>query len=458
MTSHPTPASAVPPSRGHERLTPGARRALIASFIGTVIEWFDYALYGAAAGLIIAPLFFPDTISASGTLLAFASFAVGFIARSIGGVVIAHIGDRYGRKPALVLTIALMGLATVGIGLLPTAATLGVFAPLLLIVLRILQGFGAGAELAGAMTVVAEFAPRARRGFYTSLILTGPPVGGLLATLAFLAVSSLPTDVLLGWAWRVPFLASGVLFFLALYIRNRMGETPEYEAAVQRQEQQRKEQAVPLGDLLANSWRQVLLGFFAITGHNVNYYLLATFSLSFLVSEAGAGMSRTEALTAVSIGNLLGVIFTPLGGVLTDRFGARAVMSVGMGVGVLYAFPLFWALDSGQLPAILAMFAIGFGFILMTTSAPQGALLTNLFPARYRFTGVAFSRELNGALVAGTAPLVATALVEAADGGVHLAAGYLALAFAISLVALLVSRSIDVGTPPAPVQHPTQET
>lgn len=423
-----------------DRLTPGARRALIASTAGTVIEWFDYALYGAAAGLIITPLFFPDTLQGAGDMAAFATFAVGFIARPIGGVVISHIGDRYGRRPALVLTIALMGLATVGIGLLPTAATLGVWAPVMLVLLRILQGFGAGAELAGAMTVVAEFAPPKRRGFFTSIVLAAPPAGALLATLAFLTVSSLPTETLLGWAWRIPFLLSAVLFFLALWIRQKMGETPEFQAVLDKQEE-RRHQSVPLGRLLRSSWKQVLVGFFAITGHNVNYYLLATFSLSFLIRNAD--MSRTEALILVSIGSLLGMLMTPLGGLLTDRFGARKVMIVGMGVGVLYAYPLFLALASGNVLAIVAVFAVGFGFILMTTSAPQGALLTGLFPADYRYSGVAVSRELNGALVAGTAPMVAAALVTAAGGGITYAAGYLACAFLVSFVALVVARNAD---------------
>lgn len=434
------PGPATPGERHPDRLTPGARRALIASTAGTVIEWFDYALYGAAAGLIITPLFFPDTLSGAGDMAAFATFAVGFIARPIGGVVISHIGDRYGRRPALVLTIALMGLATVGIGLLPTAATLGMWAPVMLVLLRILQGFGAGAELAGAMTVVAEFAPPRRRGFYTSIVLAAPPAGALLATLAFLTVSSLPTETLLGWAWRVPFLASAVLFFLALWIRQKMGETPEYEAAMARQDASRR-QSVPLGQLLRASWRQVLVGFFAITGHNVNYYLLATFSLSFLIRNAG--MERSEALILVSIGSFVGMLLTPLGGILTDRYGARKVMIVGMSLGALYAYPLFLALASGDVAAIIAMFAVGFGLILMTTSAPQGALLTGLFPPEYRFSGVAVSRELNGALAAGTAPMIAAALVAAAGGGVTYAAGYMALAFIVSLVALIVARNAD---------------
>lgn len=182
-----------------DRMTPGAKRALIASTVGTVIEWYDYALYGAAAGLIIAPLFFPGSLPGAGEMLAFATFAVGFLVRPLGGLIIAHFGDRFGRKPALLLTIILMGFATMAIGLLPTAAVAGIWAPIMLVILRTLQGFGAGAELAGALTVVAEFAPPSRRGFYTAIVMGAPPAGATIATLAFLAATMLPGDGLMTW-------------------------------------------------------------------------------------------------------------------------------------------------------------------------------------------------------------------------------------------------------------------
>lgn len=238
-----------------------ARRAIRASMIGTLIEWYDYALYGAAAGLIISRLFFPEFLSTAGTLAAFATFAVGFVIRPIGGVVIAHIGDRYGRKPAMILTITLMGLATVGIGLLPTAESIGLWAPVLLVIFRCIQGFGAGAELAGAFTMVAEYTPPEKRGFYTGLINATPAAGTLLATFSFLAVSTLPTDVLFGWAWRVPFLASAVLFLVALYIRNRLEETPEYVEAVAKRSSEAASSKIPLAQLLSTSSRRVASGF-----------------------------------------------------------------------------------------------------------------------------------------------------------------------------------------------------
>lgn len=242
---------------------PGAGRALFAAIVGTVIEWYDYALYGTAAGLVIGPLFFAGS-SAGASLAAFATFAVGFVARPLGGVLVGHVGDRHGRRPAMLLTVVPMGVATVGIGLLPTHLAVGAAAPVLLV---LLQGMGAGAELAGAMTLVAEFAPPRRRGLYTSLVLSAPPAGIVLASVAFLWAASQGDDALLAWAWRVPFLASAVLFALAVFIRAKLEESPEYEAALARARQQGQGRKVPLLQLLLrHHTRAVLAGFFALTG------------------------------------------------------------------------------------------------------------------------------------------------------------------------------------------------
>lgn len=413
----------------------GSRRALAAAMIGTLIEWYDYALYGAAAGLIIGPLFFPDALSTAGTMAAFATFAVGFVVRPLGGLVISHIGDRRGRKPAMILTIVLMGAATVGIGLLPTAAVIGMWAPVLLVLFRLLQGFGAGAELAGAFTLVAETSPKEKRGFHTGLVNATPAAGTTLATLAFLLVSSLPEDVLLGWAWRIPFLVSALLFFVALYIRHRLEETPEYTKAADKRAAH--EEKVPLGELLRFSRRPLLAGFLATTGHNANLYVLTTFSLSYLT--ATAAMSRSEALTAVVVASVAGIFASPLGGKVVDRIGARKVLGFGGLFGALYAFPLFWLMQTGELMAVTIGLTVGYAVTLGATMGSQGAFLTNLFPARYRFTGVATAREFNGALVAGTTPLVATALISAADGQVWLAALFIVLCSLVTLLAVVIS-------------------
>lgn len=424
-------------ANGPTTLTPGARRALFAATLGTLIEWYDYALYGAAAGLVIGPLFFAGS-STGASLAAFATFAVGFVARPLGGVVIGHLGDRYGRRPAMILTIMLMGVATVGIGLLPTAAAIGTAAPLLLVVFRLLQGLGAGAELAGAMTLVAEYAPARKRGYFTSIVLATPPAGIALATVAFLWASSAGDAALLGWAWRVPFLASAVLFFVALFIRSKLEETPEYRVASEHAESQRKRR-LPVAELLRKSPREVALGFFSITGHNALNYIMAVFAIGFMASPA-VGLSRSDSLLAVTVGSLAGIVATPVGGWAADRFGAGRVLAIGSAAGALFAFPLFAALSSGSTAVAMIAIAVGYGVVIAMTSGAQGAFLTNLFPAEHRYSGVGLARELNGAIVAGLSPLIAAALIQAAHGSTWSAALFLAACCASSFLAVLLAR------------------
>lgn len=418
---------------------PGAGRALFAAIVGTVIEWYDYALYGTAAGLVIGPLFFVGS-SAGASLAAFATFAVGFVARPLGGVLVGHVGDRHGRRPAMLLTVVPMGVATVGIGLLPTHLAVGAAAPVLLVLLVLLQGMGAGAELAGAMTLVAEFAPPRRRGLYTSLVLSAPPAGIVLASVAFLWAASQGDDALLAWAWRVPFLASAVLFALAVFIRAKLEESPEYEAALARARQQGQGRKVPLLQLLRHHTRAVLAGFFALTGHNALNYILAVFSLSFMTSPA-VGMPRGSALLAVSIGSVCGVLTTPLGGLAADRFGARPVLAVGSLLGALGASPLFRALASGDTVLATVAIGVGYGLVIACTSGAQGAFLAGLFPTAERFSGIALARETNGAVVAGFSPLVAAALITASGGATWGAATFLAACCLSSVLAVALMRS-----------------
>lgn len=418
---------------------PGAGRALFAAIVGTVIEWYDYALYGTAAGLVIGPLLFAGS-SAGASLAAFATFAVGFVARPLGGVLVGHVGDRHGRRPAMLLTVVLMGVATVGTGLLPIHLAIGAAAPVLLVLLRLLQGMGAGAELAGAMTLVAEFAPPRRRGLYTSLVLFAPPAGIVLASVAFLWAASQGDDALLAWAWRVPFLASAVLFALAVFIRAKLEESPEYEAALARARQQGQGRKVPLLQLLRHHTRAVLAGFFALTGHNALNYILAVFSLSFMTSPA-VGMPRGSALLAVSIGSVCGVLTTPLGGLAADRFGARPVLAVGSLLGALGAFPLFRALASGDTVLATVAIGVGYGLVVACTSGAQGTFLAGLFPMAERFSGIALARETNGAVVAGFSPLVAAALITAFGGATWGAATFLAACCLSSVLAVALMRS-----------------
>ena len=422
------------------------RRAVAAATIGTVIEWFDYALYGAAAGLIINKLFFPQFSESAGVLAAFATFAVGFFSRPLGGIVISHIGDRFGRKPALIFTIALMGASTVAMGLLPTYAQIGVWAPALLVLLRLLQGFGAGAEYAGAVTLVAEYVPPERKAYYTAYLQAATVVGIMLATLSFLLVSLLSEETLFGWAWRVPFLGSGLLFFVALYIRKHLDETPEYVAAMEHAAEHRQEAKVPLRELITKSPRELLFGFLSVTGHNANAYILSAFSLSYMTNTLG--MTRTDALTAVMIATMTGIVMTPIIGAIADRVGHARVYLFGAVFVFCYAIPLFALLDTRNLALATIGLSIGYGIGFGGLASAQGAFLANLFPTRYRFSGIAMTRELNSVAIAGPTPFIAAALVAAGGGKPTYVVAYLMLCCAVTAFAVLAvrSRSFERGS------------
>lgn len=288
------------------------KRAIFASTLGTIIEWYDYGLYAAASGLIINKLFFPQLSQLGGMLEAFATFAIGFIIRPVGGIVISHIGDKFGRKPELIL---------------PTWHSIGIWAPILLIFLRILQGFGAGAELAGAITLVVEYTPVKRRGFFTVIPNTATNFGVLIATVTFLFFSWLPEETLLGWVWRISFQLSVLLFVIALYIRAKLDETPEYVNAIDKAQRKRQQQKAPIRQLFKESPRELLCGFFAMGGHQALTYVLNTFALSYMINTLG--MSKTDDLMVLIIAFTFTLICGPIGGWLADRYGSTKIFICG---------------------------------------------------------------------------------------------------------------------------------
>lgn len=429
--------SATQSSASRLGLRQGGARAVFASMLGTLVEWYDYALYGAAASLVIGPLFFGQ-LDAGQAIAAFATFAVGFLARPFGGLLIAHWGDKRGRKPAMLFTMVIMGISTVGIGLLPTAEVAGIWAVALLVFLRLLQGLGAGAELTGAMTLVAEYAVPARRGLWTSLIMSMPPAGSAIATLSFLAVAALPEQQFYGWGWRAPFLVSAVLFLVAIFIRTKLEESPDYQAAMELRDATQREASTPLAEVLRTQWREVVLGFMAVTGHNANNYIISIASITIMVTYGG--LERTEALAVVLLGSVVGIVLSPVGGMAGDRFGAGRVMAFGAVVGLVFAYPLFLALRSGSVWWAFAALVVSYGVVLACTSGAQGAFLANLFPVRTRFTGTALARETNGAIIAGLTPMIVTALLEFGQGAVTWAAGYMAVCFAVTFLGVTLAR------------------
>ncbi len=417
------------------------RRAVFASTLGTIIEWYDYGLYAAASGLIINKLFFPQLTQLGGMLAAFATFAIGFIIRPIGGIVISHIGDKFGRKPALILCISIMGVATVGVGLLPTWHQVGILAPILLIVMRILQGFGAGAELAGAITLVAEYTPVNKRAFFTSIPNTATNFGVLIATLTFLLFSWIPEEVLLGWVWRVPFLLSVLLFGVAVYIRMKLDETPEYVQAMEKAQKQHKQQKAPLKELFRNSPRELLCGFFAMGGHQALTYVLNTFALSYMINTLG--MSKTDGLIVLIIALSFTLICGPVGGWLADRYGSAKVFMSGALFALVFVYPLFYLVDTKNITlAAFGMSAI-YGISWGCTGGAQGAFLSNLFPTQYRFSGIAMCREFSGALIGGPTPFIATALVALAGGKPTWVMVYLGCFCLLTVIAVWVGRHLS---------------
>jgi MHS family shikimate/dehydroshikimate transporter-like MFS transporter len=339
-----------------------------------------------------------------------------------------------------------MGVSTVAVGLLPTYAQIGIMAPILLIGLRLLQGLGAGAEYGGALVLVAEYVPAKKKGYYTAFVLAATVAGLLLASVIFRVLAQLPEEDLLGWAWRIPFLFSALLVIVALYIRKHLEETPEYVRAVGLANERKRAAAIPLGEVLRKQPKVLLCGFLAMAGPNAATYTLNTFVLSYMVNNLA--FSRSDGLNILILASIAGIVCTPLMGKLSDRFGYAKVYVLGNLFILLYAAPLFWLLDSkSTVLAALAMI-IGYGVGFASVAGSQGAFLTGLFPTRYRFTGITFVREVNGATIAGMTPFIATWLTQQAGGRSTYLVGYLIALCLISIVAILALRH---------TRHPAEE-
>jgi MFS transporter, MHS family, shikimate and dehydroshikimate transport protein len=387
------------------------RRVLVSSVIGSVIEWYDYALYGTAAALIFSSAFFPEFSPSAGIVATFGTFAVGFVARPIGGFVAGYYGDRIGRKSTLVLTLMTMGLATTVIGLLPTYASIGIWAPILLILMRLVQGFAVGGEWAGAVLMAVEYAPQARRGLYGAYPQTGVSAGIVLGTAAFAAMSSLmPMDSFLSWGWRIPFLMSIVLAGVGLYIRFTIGESPVF-AKIQSSHTEAKH---PLGEVLRAHPKEVLLTIGARFAEAGNYYIFSVFILAYAVDYGG--MSRTHVLLCVMVAALADVITIPLWGALSDRVGRRPVIIFGALFMAAAAYPFFLAADTGSplLLAIALVIVMGVGHAAVY--GPIAAFYAEMFPARIRYSGMSIGYQAASVVLGGFTPLVASSLVLWSSG------------------------------------------
>lgn len=409
---------------------------ILASTVGTVVEWYDFILYATAAALIFNTLFFPQFDPVTGTIAAFATYSVGFLARPVGGIFFGWMGDRVGRKPVLLLTLMLMGITTTLVGLLPTYDQIGIWAPILLVVLRLIQGLGAGAEYAGAVVMAAEAAPD-RRGFYASMPAAAVDVATILAAGVFALFSLMPNEQFMSWGWRIPFLLSGGVLALGIYIRNRVPESPEFVQI----KTERKESRMPIIELLRDHPRTVLAAMGANLAPNLSY-VFQTFTLSYATIQLG--FPRDVILTGVMLSSLFGAFTCILFGALSDRFGRRPVMAIGAAFATIYSLVYFQMLGAGTPWTAVVLIVIGHAIGARSTFGVQPAFYCDIFPAHVRYSAIAFAREVTGAILVGPLPLIATALV-AWNGSVWPVALITAGFSLITLVSVLLVKKAQAS-------------
>ncbi|MCM3088464.1 MHS family MFS transporter [Bhargavaea ginsengi] len=410
------------------------RRVLIASLVGSSIEWFDYFLYGTVAALVFNTMFFVAEDPAIGLILAYASFALSFFIRPLGGVIFSHIGDRIGRKKTLVLTLSLMGIATFAMGLLPTYYAIGIWAPILLITLRLIQGLGIGGEWGGAMLLAVEYAPKDQRGFFGSVPQMGVTIGMVLGTLALSVMTLLPEDAFMSWGWRVPFLLSALLVIFGLWIRKGIEETPSFKK-VQAEGSAPK---VPLVHTLKHHWREVLIAVGAKVVETAPFYIFGTFVVSYATSNVGH--TNSEVLNAVMVATIITTILIPIMGKLSDKVGRKPLYIWGAVGMILFAFPYFWMLHEGSNIMMFLATIIGLGIIWAPITAVLGTMFSEIFSAEVRYTGITLGYQIGAAVAGGTAPLIATALLMQFNNSYVPVALYIIFTAVVSLVAIWAVR------------------
>jgi metabolite-proton symporter len=408
------------------------RLVALASMVGTTIEWYDFFLYGTAAALVFNRLFFPTFDPLMGTLAAFGTYTVGFVARPVGGIVIGHFGDRIGRKSMLVLTLVIMGLATFLIGLLPTYEQIGPWAAVALVILRIAQGFGVGGEWGGAVLMAVEHAPARSRGFYGSWPQIGVPAGLLISTAVFAVFARLPEDQFLSWGWRVPFLVSIVLVAIGLLIRVRILETPTFAKIKASGTEARQ----PFFEVLERYPKQVLLAMGARVAENGAFYVYSTFMLVYATQKVA--MDRSIVLNGLLVASALELVAIPIFGALSDRLGRRPVYLFGAVVTALFAYPLFWLFDTGSAPLVWLALVVVFTLSHGAMYAPQAAFLSELFGTRVRYSGASLGAQLASVLAGGLSPFIATGLLRQYGSGGPLALYVIAMAL-ITIVSIVLA-------------------
>ncbi|MEJ2870933.1 MFS transporter [Actinomycetospora sp. OC33-EN08] len=417
------------------------RRLAAAAVFATTLEWFDFLIYATAAALVLGHQFFPSADPVAGTLASFATFAVGFIARPVGGIIAGHVGDRFGRKPPLVAAMLVMGLATFAVGVLPPYSSIGVWAPVLLVLARLVQGLGVGAQWGGAALLLVEHAPTNRRGYYGSLVQTGAVAGAVLGNLFFLILTATMSPAAFDtWGWRIPFLSGLLLIGIGVYVQLKIEDTPVFHELRERSAAAAREAGVrkaPLVQAVRHHGLAILQAAGAFFVVNAVFYILISGILGYATTEVG--MSRTSILVCVMVAGLSQVITMPFFGALTDRLGSRKKLYlVGCVSMAVFAFPLFWLIDTGSVPLVLLALLVAFT-IHATMYGPQATLYAEMFPADVRFSGASLGYQVASVLAGGLAPFIMTALL-AATGASWSVAVYVIGCAAITFVAVASIR------------------
>ncbi|WP_410014565.1 MFS transporter [Sodalis sp. C49] len=407
---------------------PSMKGVAAASLVGSALEWFDYFLYGTAAALVFNEIMFPKGHAVVSTLLAFSTLALGFFVRPFGAVYFGQLGDKIGRKKVLVITLLIMGIATTLIGFVPTYDSVGLWAPAMLVTLRLIQGFGAGAEFGGAAILSAESAPPHRRGFYSSFPGVGVYIGLLLSAGTFAVLTQLPKEIFLAWAWRVPFLFSSVLVVIALLIRMKVSETSAFEKLSTTEAVSKS----PLRDLVRTERRSLLVVAGSQVAQSGVSYVYQTFVITYIVGTLHMASSVGPIAVAIAAG--VAMCTTPMFGAMSDRFGRRAIYMFGAVFSAVFAFPFFWLVNTGTTWGVIIAMTLGVGVGVAAMLGTQGSFFSEVFPSKVRFSGLSLGREISASLSGGIAPLAAVVLSSMAGGASWPVA---CLAVAMSLVTVV---------------------
>ncbi|MCJ2063308.1 MHS family MFS transporter [Methylobacterium sp. J-088] len=429
----------VLPNEAASKLKPSSQpaptnRVVIASAFGTIVEWYDFFVYGTAAALVFGKLFFPATDPLVSTLAAFSVYAVGYLARPLGGLIFGHFGDRLGRRSMLVLSLLLMGFGTFFVGLLPTYEQAGILAPICLVLLRLIQAIGLGGEWGGAVLMVAETAPASRRGLYGSFVQLGNPVGRLVATGVFALATRMPDAQFLSWGWRIPFLASIVLVLVGLFIRTRLDETPAFKDLRRSGATAR----MPVLEALTAFRRETVTAIGLKVTEVAWVGILTVFAVSYLTTQLG--MAKSFVLDAVTLATLVELFVMPLSGWLSDKFGRRVIYLLGTGFGIAFAFPLFWLLATRDPTIVVITIVVGICLAQGMVFALHASFMPELFGTRVRYSGISLGFQIGAAIGGGLTPVIAAAAVGLSGGSTWLISLFLTILGVLTFAAVLSTR------------------